>query len=142
MMCKLFFSIKNKPTVVCKSASSLDALNKDAYVFNFDLNIYIHLILIQDEPELGEVFNMWYLDAVKMRCLIKLQWEQKLSIVARDKELRCMIGMYRYLLLGRSWEFFSLQLEETKTNFRLKCRIIFQIRTQKLYYSFCSCQGS
>lgn len=86
--------------------------------------------------------SWWYLDAVKMRCLIKLQWEQNLSIVARDKELRCMIGMYRYLLLGRSWEIFSLQLEETETNFRLKCRIIFQIRTQKLYYSFCSCQGS
>lgn len=57
MMCKLFFSIENKPSVVCKRASSLDKY-KDAYVFNFDLNIYIytHLILIQDEPELGEVF--------------------------------------------------------------------------------------
>lgn len=51
---------------------------------------------------------------VKMRCLIKLQWEQKLSIVACDKEPRCMIGMYQYLLLGRSWEFFSFNSRKLK----------------------------
>lgn len=60
--------------------------------------------------------------------------QQKLSNAADDKELGCM--MCHVLTTGKILGIFFLQPEETETNFRLKCRIMFQIRTQKLYYSF------
>lgn len=60
--------------------------------------------------------------------------QQKLSKAADDKELGCM--MCHVLTTGKILGIFFLQPEETETTFRLKCRIVFQIRTQKLDYSF------
>lgn len=60
--------------------------------------------------------------------------QQKLSNAADDKELGCM--MCHVLTNGKILGIFFLQPEETETNFTLKCRIMFQIRMQKLYYSF------
>lgn len=103
--------------------------------------INTHLILIQDEPELGEVFMCITAAAV---VILMRSWnemsdkitmvQQKLSNAADDKELGCM--MYHVLTTGKILGIFFLQPEETETNFRLKCRIMFQIRTQKLDYSF------
>lgn len=103
--------------------------------------INTHLILIQDELELGEVFMCITAAAV---VILMRSWnemsdkitmvQQKLSNAADDKELGCM--MCHVLTTGQILGIFFLQPEETETNFRLKCRIMFQIRTQKLYYSF------
>lgn len=92
--------------------------------------INIHLILIQDEPELGEVFTAV---VILMRSWNEMSdkitmVQQKLSNAADDKELGCM--MCHVLTTGKILGIFFLQPEETETNFRLKCRIMFQIRTQ------------
>lgn len=92
--------------------------------------INTHLILIQDEPELGEVFTAV---VILMRSWNEMSdkitmVQQKLSNAADDKELGCM--MCHVLTTGKILGIFFLQPEETETNFRLKCRIMFQIRTQ------------
>lgn len=104
--------------MVCKSAYSFDALNKDAYVFNFDLYKYTLDFNSRWTRTGWSVYCVSPLQqlswcAVKMRCLIKLQWCSRscqTQLTIRNWDAWCAM----YLLLGRSWEFFSFNPRKLK----------------------------
>lgn len=105
--------------MVCKSAYSFDGLNKDAYVFNFDLYKYTLDFNSRWTRTGWSVYCVSPLQqllswcAVKMRCLIKLQWCSRscqTQLTIRNWDAWCAM----YLLLGRSWEFFSFNPRKLK----------------------------